>query len=421
MSENEIIEKINRELPEEIDGFKRRIGVFDNFSNLIYSKDGSYLGNHLTGNITRDNEKTPLEHFAKNVLYDVLGKNLEDAFHKMKEKLELNERVKNEFSKNIMFGFNPNFKQSVSGKTHFLKLFEIYLVLDLNSDSQFFCVVSINPIFDVNYILPVAIVLKKQIEDHSFIKLSGDDFDYNDFNLPRTIHMYSYDFGQQKEELRTIFKKHGWNIKIKDKYFFEKHDKLNKERIILCEGKNGKILNPIKLPNVVFTEEHNSYSIFQNAKAGKYCLRDKDYLLAEEVKRLRKIFPNYFILNYYCIENYLYHPENIEDLRISNFQKATYIDDIIKSKNECFLEIVSNFKLARNGYKELTENHIKKIQNADSILIEELKSDEFEVFYKHFDMKEMYNKKFLEKLNLNESILSGTQWFKSKIISLINS
>jgi hypothetical protein len=85
------------------------------------------------------------------------------------------------------------------------------------------------------------------------------------------------------------------------------------------------------------------------------------------------------------------------------------------------LEIVSNFKLARNGYKELTENHIKKIQNADSILIEELKSDEFEVFYKHFDMKEMYNKKFLEKLNLNESILSGTQWFKSKIISLINS
>jgi len=421
MSENELIEKINRELPEEIDGFKRRIGVFDNFSNLIYSKDGSYLGNHLTGNINRDNETTPLEHFAKNVLYDVLGKDLEDAFQKMKEKLELNERVKNEFSKNIMFGFNPNFKQSVREKTHFLKLFEIYLVLDLNSDSQFFCIVSINPIFDINYILPIANALKKQIEDHSFIKLSGDDFDYYDFNLPRTIHIYAYDFGQRKEEIRTFFNKHGWNIKVKDKYFFEKQDKLNKERIILCEGKNCKILNSIKLPNVVFTEEHNSYSIFQNAKAGNYCLRDKDYLLDEEVKRLKKVFPNYFILNYYCIENYLYHPENIEELKISNFHKKEYIDDIIKSKNECFLEIVANFKLTRNSYKELSENHIKKVQNADSLMIEELKSDEFEVFYKHFDMKKMYNKKFLEKLNLNESILSGTQWFKSKIISILNS
>ena len=59
-----------------------------------YSKDGSFLGNHLTGNITRDNENTPLEYFAKSVLYEVTGKSLEESYNKMKDKLELNKKVK---------------------------------------------------------------------------------------------------------------------------------------------------------------------------------------------------------------------------------------------------------------------------------------------------------------------------------------
>lgn len=420
MSEKEISEIINKNLPDEIEGFKRRIGVFDNFSTIIYSKDGSFLGNHLIGNIRRENENTTLEYFAKNVLFEVLGKDLEDAYLKIKEKLELNKRVKTEFLKNTMFGFNPNFKHKEGSHIHFLKLFEIYLVLDLNSDSQFFCIVTINPSFDSVYILPIINELKKQIEEHNFIKLSGDDFNYEDFNLPRTVHLYSYDFGQKKEEIRMFFKKHGWNIKFKDKYLFEKQDSLRQERIILCEGRNYKILNNIKLPYVVFSEEHNSYSIFQNAKTGKSCLRDKDFLIEDELKRLKKAFPKYYILEYYCIENYLYHPDNIEELKIINFNKKDYIEEIINSKNECFLEIVSNFKLSRKGYKELTENHKIEVRNADSILIEELKSNEFEVFYKHFDMKNMYKKKFLEKFNLSEAKLANTNWFKSKIDSIIN-
>lgn len=420
MSENELNEKINRELPEEIDGFKRRIGVFDNFSNLIYSKDGSYLGNHLTGNIYRDNEKTPLEHFAKNVLYDVLGKDLEDAFQKMKEKLELNKRVKDDFQKNIMFGFNPNFEYSNQGHKHFLKLFEAYLVLDLNSDSQFFCIATINPRFDIIYILPILKTLKRQIEEHNFIKLSGEDFNYEDLNSPRTIHLYSFDFGQKKDEIRMLFKKEGWNIKFKDRYLFEKQDAQSQEKIILCEGNNHRILNLLKLPRTLFSQEHNSYSIFQNAKTGKYCLRDKDYLLEEERKRLKTVFPRYYVLAYYCIENYLFHPDNIEELNVKGFNKVLYIQDITTCKNQSLFEIISNFKLIRKSYKELTENFKIEVKNADSILIEELRSDEFEIFYKHFDMKNLYKKNFLENLGLTETKLANTNWFKSKIISLIN-
>ena len=420
MSEEEINDIIEENLPKEIEGFTRRIGVFNNFSTIIYSKDGSFLGNHLTGNITRDNENTPLEYFAKSVLYEVTGKSLEESYNKIKDKLELNKKVKTDFSKHIMFGFNPNFKYSDGTHKHFLKLFEIYLVLDTNSDSQFFCIVSINPFFDTQYILPIIKDLKKQIAEHKFIKLSGEEFDYEDFDLPRVVHLYSYDFNQKKDEIRKIFKKYGWNIKFKDKYEFEKQANLQKEKIILCEGKNYKILNSLKIPNVVFSEEHNSVSIFQNIKTReKYCLRDKDFLLDEEIRRLKQVFPKYYILEYYCIENYLYHPENIDELKPSGFSKQEYIENIIFNKNNCLIDIISNFKLIRKGYKELTENHIKDLKNADSILINEIQSDEFEVFYKHFDMKS-YKKDFLERYNLNYSRLAGTNWFKNRITKVVN-
>ena len=420
MSEKEITDIIEDNLPKEIDGFARRIGVFNNFSTIIYSKDGSFLGNHLTGNITRNNENTPLEYFAKSVLYEVTGKSLEESYNKIKDKLDLNRKVKEDFSKHIMFGFTPNFEYSDGIHKHFLKLFEIYLVLDLNSDSQFFCIVSINPSFDSPYILPIIRDLKKQIEERKFIKLSGEDFDYEDFNLPRTVHLYSYDFDQKKDEIRKIFKKYGWNVKFKDKYEFERQANLKKEKTILCEGKNYKILNSLKIPNVVFSEEHNSVSIFQNIKTRKrYCLRDKDFLLDEEIRRLRQVFPKYYILEYYCLENYLYHPENIEELKLINFSKQEYIKNIIVNKNNCIFDIISNFKLIRKGYKELTEPHINKVKNADSILINELQSNEFEVFYKHFDMKS-YKKNFLERYNLNDTKLAGTNWVKNRINKIIN-
>lgn len=419
MSEKEINDVIEENLPKEIDGFARRIGVFNNFSTIIYSKDGSFLGNHLTGNITRDNENTPLEYFAKSVLFEVTGKSLEESYHKIKDKLDLNLKVKADFSKNVMFGFNPNFEYSDGTHKHFLKLFEIYLVLDLNSDSQFFCVVTINPSFDSLYILPIIKDLKKQIGEHKFFKLSGEDFDYEDFDLPRTVHLYSYDFDQKKDEIRMLFRKHGWNVKFKDKYEFEKQANLKQERIILCEGNNYKILNNLKIPNVVFSEEHNSISIFQNIKTRqRYCLRDKDFLLDEEIKRLKQVFPKYYILDYYCIENYLYHPENIDELLLLGFSKQEYTENIISSKNNCLFDIISNFKLIRKGYKELTETHIKAVKDADSILINELKSNEFEVFYKHFDMKS-YKKDFLERYKLNDFKLANTNWFKSRIIKII--
>ncbi len=415
-SEEEINKLIEQDLPTEIDGFLRRIGSYKDFCTIIYSKDGGFLAKYLCGSHTND-----LDYFNKGMLYEVIGKDKEDCYFKIKQKINLNEKVKKDFPKNIIFNFKPNFKYSDGKNAFYLRLFEVYLVLDTNSDSQFLCVVSINPAFDLNYILPIINQLKKQIKEKSFIKLSGEDFNYEDFDLPKVVHFYSEDFNQNKDLYKHTFTQHKWNVKFRDKYFFKKQLDSQKERIILCEGKNVGLLNSLKIPDILFSDEHNSHTIFQNVKTQeRYCLRDKDYLLSNEVSKLKKNFPKYYILNYYCIENYLYHPNNIAELELDTFNREDYISDITKQKNDCFLDIVSTIEGIRKGYKELTENFNIKEKDSNRILIEELKSDIFEIFYQHFDMKTKYKRQLLAKHTLTAKKLSSTTWFKNKIKEIIN-
>lgn len=98
MTEEEINKLIEENLPVEIDGYARRIGVFNGLSTIMYSKDGSYLGKYLNGlqiNITP-------EKYNETVLFEVVGKDLEESYLKIKEKIELNKKVKNDFPKNII-------------------------------------------------------------------------------------------------------------------------------------------------------------------------------------------------------------------------------------------------------------------------------------------------------------------------------
>src|SRR5690606_15279902 len=137
--------------------------------------------------------------------------------------------------------------------------------------------------------------------------------------------------------------------------------------------------NNLNIENIMFSMEHNSVSIFQNIKTKKInALRDKDYLLKEEITRLKKVFPKYYILDYYCIENYLYHPDNLEELDLRKFDKSLYIQDITNQKDLNKLLIISNFKGIRKGYKELTENHIKEVKDYDKEFINDLSSNVFE-------------------------------------------
>jgi len=406
---------IDENLPRSIKGFQLRRASTDNYAVLTYSKDGNYLLKFMRP------KEYDLEHYSKNVLYDVISDKLENAYLILKDKIDLNNRVLTDFPKYIRLAFNPSFEIKSGENKLPIKRFELYLVLDVNSDSQFFCAVITDP-NDLNLLVPVVNEMKQRIKNKTLINLTGEDYNYFDFNLPKKIHIYNNDFGNNKDSIRQFFKTKGWNVAFKDKYHFKKQDQLDVDsrKIILCEGKNEEIFNDLKLPNILFSSEHNSYSIFQNVKTNeKYAIRDKDYLLRYEVSKLKMKFPKYYILDYYCVENYLYHPENVSDYIGNSFDKDTYIKDIVNQKDIFLDEIISEIKLIRKGYKELSENHINESSDSIKTLIKELRSVDFETFYQHFDMKKKYKRDILNPHNLNEKKLSKTEWFRDKINNII--
>lgn len=191
--------------------------------------------------------------------------------------------------------------------------------------------------------------------------------------------------------------------------------------IVFCENKNANVLNNSGLNNVSFIPEQNSNSVFIKVRANpdKFGLRDRDFLTDEEIQRLKKQFKNYFILEYYCFENYLFHPENLAELNLMDFNNDAYKVEIIRQKNEKRDKIISIYKKSRDSYQELKIDSEKIKCKKDDKIIEYLKSDDIEIFFKSFSMKDYFDKKQLANYNLTEEILSSTNWFKVNFLKVI--
>lgn len=199
---------------------------------------------------------------------------------------------------------------------------------------------------------------------------------------------------------------------------------LSEEKIIFCENTNEYLLRQTSIPNILFCAEKDSASVFFQVRTRPhfYGLRDRDFLLDSEISKIRKSFPNFFILDYYCIENYLYHPDNLAELRLESFDKNEYIRDLISQKNSTKLEIISIYKKSRDSYQEFKIERDKlKSKSEENQIITFLESDDLETFLKAFSLKTYYNKQLIEKYNLQQTELAKTKWFIEKIDKLINS
>ena len=134
--------------------------------------------------------------------------------------------------------------------------------------------------------------------------------------------------------------------------------------IVFAENKNSTDLNGIALENdeqkkFLFLPTNNSSTLFSLIKSQetKYLgLRDRDFLKKNEVEAIQKEYPPFKILKYYCFENYLYHPNNIEELNLECFNKQDYIQDIINQKNKNLSYTISDIKTARMHYSELKDD-----------------------------------------------------------------
>jgi len=193
--------------------------------------------------------------------------------------------------------------------------------------------------------------------------------------------------------------------------------------IFFCENKNAKYYNKLGFKNIKFIGENNSNGVFIKVAANPtyFGIRDRDFLTDDEIKKLRKKYTNYRILEYYCFENYLYHPDNIDSLNLPNFNKEEYIKYIKKQINKERDNIILKLKNSRKSYQEFKsqeETGIKPDKNGEQVIIEYLDSKNIEDNLKAFSLKD-FNKIFLNKYNLKTSKLISTDWFIYKIKKLL--
>lgn len=198
---------------------------------------------------------------------------------------------------------------------------------------------------------------------------------------------------------------------------------MSSEKIVVCENKNADILSVLGFEDMRFFGERDSASVFVQIKTypERHGLRDRDFLLDSEIQRIKNKYPNYSILDYYCFENYLFHPDNIDELKLSNFNKSKYVADIIRQKNEKKNHLISIFRSSRNSYQEfkIVADNLRSKTDEDHI-IKYLESDDLEVFFKAYSMKDHYDKSIIQPFSLKHAELARTNWFKGKMASLLS-
>jgi AAA15 family ATPase/GTPase len=240
---------------------------------------------------------------------------------------------------------------------------------------------------------------------HDYEQAAIIDFDDLDFDSPQVLTPLSkeklsvYDVAIPKATISKILK--GYKLVVVENK--------NDEHYNLALGEDGYLFLPANNNREVFLTIKNDKE--------KLGLRDKDYLRPDEVESIQAAFPNLKILSFYAFENYLYHPDNIEELQLHGFDKAAYTKEIIEQKNEKMLSIVGEIGTSRSHYIEFKEG----IKNDGDIepIIEALKSDLLADFYPYFNVKKFFGKTFLKDFNITTESLASTKWFKKSIESIL--
>jgi recombinational DNA repair ATPase RecF len=230
------------------------------------------------------------------------------------------------------------------------------------------------------------------------------DFDSLNFDIPQVITPQSkevldvYDLAIPKSILSQLF---------------------SDKKIVFCENKNDEYYNLMGLEKTLFVGVKDSRDVFLNAKNDnlKFTLRDRDFISDSEIERIQSKYPNHRILKYYDFENYLYHPDNIAELNPLGFDKLTYEQEILSQKKEKIPYILTKVESARKTYEEF-KTEIKPDDSTKSI-VDDFMSDDFERFYKFFDMKEQFNRISLAPFNLTVKELASTNWFKKQIEQIL--
>lgn len=228
------------------------------------------------------------------------------------------------------------------------------------------------------------------------------NFDRLDFDAPQIIAP------QPKENLEI------YEIAVPQKVLSEI---FRDKSLTFCENEDVAVYNSLGLSKRLFLPAKDKNDVYFSAKNNPqyFGLMDKDYLTPQEIELIRRKVPNLFALNFYSIESYFYHPENLAEV-IEDFDTESYRNDLQQQKQNLYEKVIYGLKQARDGYKVLAHEKII-CKNAEDEIISALKSDNFEEFYPYLDMKKRFKH---GDYNVSESRLSQTEWFNQAVSKVFN-
>jgi AAA15 family ATPase/GTPase len=194
-------------------------------------------------------------------------------------------------------------------------------------------------------------------------------------------------------------------------------------KLFLVEGEDAKYYGEMKLPKTLFSSmktKRNKGDVFWQVinNSSLYGLIDSEELLDEEIQNIREKHPRLFFLKYYSIENYLFHPDNLFGENESS-EKADYKKKLTEEKNKVRDDLIADLKGNRKSdpyfkWISSTKQEADNFQENYKQVINALKSDDFETFYKFLPMKD-YSTELSERLNKDKIKLAQTQWFKEQM------
>lgn len=195
------------------------------------------------------------------------------------------------------------------------------------------------------------------------------------------------------------------------------------KRIVFSENTDTSLYNNLSITNTIFFNAQNKADVFHKTKNNQSYngLVDRDYLTDEERTELLSVYKNLYVLNYYSIENYLFHPDNLEEYYNSigkKFDKAAYIESLKEERTAKRDQILIRMGRARDGYPFYRENEnvakLRGLRSNEEKIVQLFSSDDFETFYKVFPAKDR-GTEIKERQNINRNDLAKTNWFKAQI------
>ena len=148
-------------------------------------------------------------------------------------------------------------------------------------------------------------------------------------------------------------------------------------------------------------------------------LIDRDFLGANEIEALRREQPNLFVLGYYSIESYLYHPLNLAALSPPGFDETEY-RELLQARMAAVRDrVLMTLERSRKSYEVLKTLPQETKTRAMQEIAAATASGDFETFYPFLDMKNQRPGEYLAPFNLQRLDLARTAWMRDAMAAIL--